>query len=346
MTNDSTGHSRQPNPVLVVMVGLPLVVALIMLAFLWPAKTSHPHNLPVSVVGPPPAVEAFSMAMERNSVDMLTVVPAADRAQAVQQIKSRQTYGAIILAQLPDLPEVLTSPAASPAAAGVLDNLAKLLQAQAVEGAAATGLDPGQIRVNVTPIVPLTMADPTGSGLAAASFPLVICGIFGGMAISLLVNGAFRRLYTLLGYSLGAGLAVALVLGSWFGFLPGNFGVNLLVVALSALATASFIVGMASMLGLPGLAIAAAFTFFVANPMSSAAAPWQFMAEPWGAIGQALPPGAANWLIRSVNYFPHDSATKQWLVLGIWAAVGLSLVGLSHLRRGVVGSPIPALGRT
>jgi len=318
--------------VLAASVGVPLAVGLILLAFLWPVKTSTTHNLPVGLVGPPPAVEGFTAAMAENTPGLFDFVPATDRAAAVKQIERRETFGAIILAAPPEAPEVLTAPAASPAASQMLAGIAAQLQAKAAEEAAAAGAAPGVIQVTVTPVVALSPSDQTGSGLGAAAFPLVIGGTVGGVVVSLLVAGAARRATALVGFAAVAGLVVSLVLGTWFGYLPGNFGLSLLAIGMTILAIAAVITGCAAVFGRVGLGLAVVVTILLENPLSSAQGPWQFLAEPWGAIGQLLPPGAGNWLVRSVSYFPAADNTKQWLVLGTWAVLGLALVGLSRFR--------------
>ena len=332
MNQTGSQFNAEWRKVLAACVGVPLAVGLIVLAFLWPVKTSEPNSLPVGIVGPPPAVENFQAAMAENSPSLLDLVEAVDRAEAVSQIERRLTFGAIILAAPPDAPEVLTAPAGSPMASQMLAGLASQLQAKAAEEAAASGAA-ATPQVQVTPIVPLSESDQAGSGLAAASFPLVIGGAVGGVIIALLVAGAARRATALLGFSLVTGLVMALILGSWFGYLPGGFVASWLAVAMTVLAISAVIAGCAAAAGRAGLGLAVVLTILLANPLSAAQMPWQFLANPWGGIGQLLPPGAGNWLVRSVSYFPAADNTKQWLVLAIWAVLGLALVGLGHLRR-------------
>ena len=70
----------------------------------------------------------------------------------------------------------------------------------------------------------------------------------------------------------------------------------------------------------------------VANPISAAAVPVEFLAEPWGAIGQWFPPGAAATLVRELSYFPAADTTFSWLVLAAWAVGGLLLSMVGHFR--------------
>lgn len=309
-----------------------LAVALIMLAFLWPSKTATPQNIPISVAGPPAAVTAFTDAAQTYAPGTFEFVAADGRDDAVEQIRVRSSYGAVILAEPPQAPEVLTAPAGSSTVAQMLSGIAEQLQAQTQQQIVAAGGDPSQVSVQLTEVVPFADEDPAGAGILAASFPLVIGGLAGGILIALLVTGPLRRLIALAGFGAVTGIAAALVLHSWFEILPSGFWVNALAIGLSALATASFVVGCVNLLGNPGIGVAAVFTMLIANPLSAANTPWQFLAEPWGAFGQWLVPGASSTLVRTINYFPDTDASRQWWVLTGWIFLGLVLSIAGYLR--------------
>lgn len=331
----------QRNPwALVVAISIvgALLVSLVVLAFLWPSKTATPKDLPLAVSGPTQSVETLTAMLEQNAAGTFDLIEATDRDEAVAMIASRETYGAIILTTPPQAPEVLTTSAGSAAVSQMLSGLAGQLQAQLTAQVVAAGGDPSLATVTVTDVVPLSADDPSGAGLAAAAFPLTIGGLLGGVIVSLLVTGGIRRISTLAGFSALTGLALALVLHTWFGYLGGGFWLNVLTIGMSILATAAFVAGCSALLGRPGLGIAAVFTVLFANPLSAAGTPWQFLAEPWGAIGQFLTPGAANTLLRSVNYFPDAATAPQWLVLAAWAVAGMMLVTFASSRKSRPGS--------
>jgi len=190
---------------------------------------------------------------------------------------------------------------------------------------AVAGGDPSTVQVTVTPIVPFVENDPTGTGLAAASFPLML----GGILISLLVVGAWRRLAALVAFAVPVGLILAGILHSWFGHLPGEFWMSASVMAVSILATSAFIVGCASIFGRPGVGIGAVVTMLFANPISAAAVPWQFLPARWGIIGQWFVPGASDTLVKSGSYFPDADASQQWWILVGWIALGVVLTLIS-----------------
>jgi hypothetical protein len=141
-----------------------------------------------------------------------------------------------------------------------------------------------------------------------------------------------RRLVALAVYAIVAALAIVGILQGWFGVLQGDFLVNSGAVALALLAGAGTIVGLTSVLGRPGVPIGVVVLLLIANPIASAAQPVEFLAAPWGAVGQWFPPGAAATLLRDLSYFPAADATFPWLVLAGWVVAGLLLVLLGALR--------------
>jgi hypothetical protein len=188
------------------------------------------------------------------------------------------------------------------------------------------------VEVTVTDVVPLADTDPRGTGLTAAMFPIVIGGMLGGIAISLAVIGAVRRIVAMLVYSAAAGLLLAGILQGWFGALQGDYWLNSAAIALALAAIAAPIIGFVALLGRTGILLGVITFLLVANPISAAAAPVQFLPEPWGAIGQWFPPGAAATLLRDLSYFPAADATFPWLVLAVWAAGGILLSLVGHFR--------------
>ena len=119
----------------------------------------------------------------------------------------------------------------------------------------------------------------------------------------------------------------------WFGVLQGDYLVNALAFTLAFLSIGAPIVGFAALVGTPGVALGPVVFLLFANPISSAGAPVEFLPEPWGAIGQWFPPGAAATLIRELSYFPEADKLFPWLVLAGWAAAGVLLGMLGHFRQ-------------
>ncbi|WP_311469198.1 ABC transporter permease [Rothia mucilaginosa] len=329
-----------------------LIVAVVILAFTWPTKTMEAKNLPVSIAGPEVTVSQFEQSLKDKGIETFELKQASSREEAEQQIKQRETYGAIIFTE-GAAPEVLTAPAANAAATQMLNGVATQLNAQIQQKAlaaktealtqavqaggeqsaqAAAQLEQMKVQaeqasamaVKTTAVVPLSENDSSGSGIAISAFPLVIGGILGGSFSALRVNGTWRRFATATLYAVIGGALTALILSTWFGFIPGDFATLWAAFGATYLATAFFIVGVGALSSpLIGLAVGAVITMFIGNPISGASMPSVFLPGAWGQIGQMLVPGASSTLLRSIAYFPEAAMSDQWLVLGSWIAFGL-----------------------
>lgn len=311
MSSPQTGVAPRSRPVFAVAFGVlaGVIVALVALAFLWPVATSEPHNLPVGVVGGE-LPQSADLPVDTTSY--------GSRADAVRAIEQREVYGALVLGA--EGPEALVAGADGPVTVSIVEGVGRQVAAEA--GAELTSTD----------VVPLSDDDRTGAGLSAMGFPLVLGGILGGVVISLLVAGVTRRLFALATYAVVGGVLVALVTGPMLGILGGHFWLEALVIGVGMLATASTVVGLNALLGAPGIGVGAVITMLIANPISGATLPYQFIAGPWGAVGQYFVPGAASSLVREVNYFPDASTLHEWTVLLAWVVVGVLLSVVGHFR--------------
>ena len=124
---------------------------------------------------------------------------------------------------------------------------------------------PSPITVEVT-VVPLASTDARGVGLAISSFPLVLGGMLGGIAISLVIVGAWRRVTATLVYSVVGALLVTAILQQWFRALQGDFWLNSAAVALTLFGIAGTIVGLVSLLDRPGLGLGALLFLLFREP--------------------------------------------------------------------------------
>lgn len=347
-----SGHSPWRTSI-IAGLGASAVVAIVLLAFLWPTATMTVKDIDVDVVASQQSFDAFteqaeSAASSRGS-DLPFVFHRVDaREDAVTAIREREVYGAIVLpAEQGAHMELLTARAASPAVATMLTQSVQSMSTAAVQGQlAAAQKNPGAAAIpaqqvtamiagpTITDVVPLSDDDPQGSGLAVAALPLTIGGIVGGAILANVLKGSWRRLVGVVVYAVVGGIVMVLLLDNAFGFAPAPTLELWGAVTLSLAATVSVIVGLHSVLGMPGLAIGAVLTMLIGNPISSAQAPMEFLAWHWGEIGQFFVPGATGTLVRDLSYFPDAPMAQHWLVLAGWVALGLILVVVGHHRTG------------
>ncbi|MBD8080316.1 ABC transporter permease [Cellulosimicrobium arenosum] len=317
--------------VVAIGTGLVALASVLVLAFLWPSVTAEPKDLPLAVAGSGDAAQVAQVeaGIAEHAPDAFTFVEVEDRTAAVDAIETREAYGAVVLGAQP---EVLTASAASPVVAPMLAGLQPALQAQ-VDAALAAQAAPAdaQVTVGLTDVVPLSADDARGTTMAAASFPLVLGGMIGGIAISTLVVGVWRRVTGLVVYSVAGGTAIAGILHA-LGGLQGAFWGDAGVVALTLFGIGAVITGAVALLGTRGIAVGPVLFLLVANPLSGAQLPVEFMARPWGEVGQWMPPGASSTLLRDLSYFPRADVALLWSVLAGWAALGLLLSTLGHFK--------------
>ena len=293
-------------------VALAAIVTVVVIAFLWPSVTASAHGLPIAITGPGAQVSAVEAAITKASPDTFAFTTVSDRAAAVKRIEQRKDYGAIVLGAVP---EVLTSSAANPTVAQLLD----------------TTLAPS-LHATTKDVVPLASTDPRGSTIGAASFPMVLGGILGGALIAVVIVGVWRRVIALGIYAVIGSAAITGVLQGWFGGLQGNYFFNAGAIALVLLGIGGTMLGLAALVGRAGIVIGPVLFLLGANPISAAAIPVEFIAAPWGAVGQWFPPGAGSTLLRELSYFPKADLAFPWLVITGWAVLGLALSLIGHLR--------------
>lgn len=310
-----------------------LVVAVIVIQFVmvsayaWSATSTSPRDLPVAVTGPTTAVAAVSAELSQADPGAFRVVPATTEGQAIQDIKNRQTYGAIVLDGR--TPRVIIASAASQAVADVLTGLADRMD--------------GVRQADVTNVVPASAADPTGVGFGFTVLPLMISSIIGGVLISMRIRRVSHRIPGLIAFAVGGGAATMAVAHTWLGIVPGNFAVLTGATGLAVLAVSATVSGLAHVAShfgkmTVGMVLGSATIMLIGNPFSGMTSAPQMLPSVWGTIGQYLPTGAVSTLLRSVAYFDGAGAAHVWTVLAVWAGAGLTLL----LTRRHVPAHIPA----
>ncbi len=204
----------------------------------------------------------------------------------------------------------------------------------AAQGGRTQGQQAPAQEVTVRDVAPLTDDDPNATAMSTLALPLAFGGMISAAAFTMLSgNRPAVRALGIIGFSALAGVAVTWVLQSWLHAVDGDFWALAGVLALGIAAISLAVSGLQSVLGGAGLALGAVLMMFVANPLSGMATGWQWLPQPWGAIGQQLPIGAAGTALRSVAFFDGTGMTHALIVLVCWAAAGLLLIALNALRK-------------
>jgi hypothetical protein len=310
--------------VLALAGGLIVLLTLLVGAFTWPQSQLEPRSLPIAVVGDDRTVGAVSteLALTAGQGDF-DVHGVADREGAIEAIRDREVYGALVPAE----GELLVATAASPTVAQLITQ--------------AGGAGSGERPPVVTDVAPPTDDDPRGAVFNSAALPLVLGGIVAGVASTAALTRTRQRIAAAALVAVGAGLALTGMAQGWLGALDGDYLANASVVALGIAAIAFTVVGLGHLLGLPGAALGALLTLLVGNPLSGVTSAPELI--PLGWLGQLLPPGAMSTALRGTAFFDGAATATPLLVLATWAAAGLAvaLVPKPARREKQAAQPVP-----
>ncbi|WP_344598331.1 hypothetical protein [Actinomadura vinacea] len=298
-----------------VALGAAVLQLVMIIAFSWPAVRSEPRDVPIVTAGPQAAAVAQRLDRERPGAFEVTTV--ADEAAARTALTEYDAYGAIVTT--PAGPRVLVASAASPAVSQQLTQLAQRL----------SDARPG---APVQDVVATDADDPRGSGFGSLALPLIMSSLAASALIVFGVRELAGRAVALTSFAVLGGLGSAWLAQGWLSVLPGSYLAVASVMGLAILAVAATIVGLAALIGRAGIGLGALTFLLLGNPLSGAASAPELLPQPWGELGQLLPPGAAVTLLRSVAYFDGAGSTGPLVVLLGWTAAGLVFFGLGGIR--------------
>lgn len=321
-------RSAASRRLIAVVVLVPVLAALALWAFAWPAARTAPRDLPLGVAGPAAATAQVERQLAQQD-GAFEIHRYADEAAAREAVEDRTVYGAVVVTA--QGPELLTASAASP-------TVAQMLQQAVARQAAAEGTE-----VRTVDVVPAPETDPRGAALNASVLPLALAGMAAGAAVTLLGLRGIRAVSALVGAAALIGVTAAALAHSWLEVLAGDWWMEAGVFALSTLAVSAAVAGLAALIGAAGIGIVSFVVMFLGNPFSGASSAPQMLPEPVGTIGQWLPPGAGASLLRSVSFFDGAAATGPALTLTWWAALGLGAVLLANAMKSRTSSTEPAI---
>jgi hypothetical protein len=316
----TTVASTTPHPAkpwvksLAAVAGTSTLLAVLVIAFALPASRSAPHDVPIGVVGAPAQIVGFEKAAQGFTVH---IYASADEARTA--ITNREVYGALVLDSAIDV-DVLYATAASPA-------VAALVQAVGQHLADATHRTAYMRDVRAFPA-----RDPKGTGLAAGALPLALGGWMGALIIALLVPSPGRRVIAAIGVAVIGGLTVVACLQFIIGTFDGDFWLTSLAGMFGIAATCFTVLGLRELLGGSGLGVAAVLLILLGNPLSGLSSAPEMLPNPWGHIGQLLPPGATGALMRDVSFFDGHGAIGPVITLACYLLVGSALYVVALIR--------------
>src|SRR4051794_38968578 len=240
---------------LAAVVLVPVLAALALWAFAWPAARLAPRDLPLGVAGPTTATAQVEGQL-KDRKGAFEIHRYADEAAARHAVEDRTVYGAVVVTARG--PELLTASAASP-------TVAQLLQQAVARQAAANGT-----QIRTVDVVPTPAKDPRGAALGSSVLPLALAGIAAGSVVSLLGLRGMRAVTALVAGAALVGLAAAGIAHSWLGVLTGDWWTEAGTLGLATLAVSGAVAGLAALVSPGGIGLGAGVVMLFGNPFSGA----------------------------------------------------------------------------
>jgi hypothetical protein len=299
-----------------------LVVLLVLIGLIGTAiRDPRPHDIPVGLVGPAPAVQQMSDQFSTAAPGTFQFTPYQSEDAARAALDARSVAGVLVLG--PGAPKLIVAGAAGDAMTGVITAVfTKAFQAQGVA-------------------VPVEVVHPFSSGDAhgLVLFFLVVALMIGTFVSQALLQREAQNagLGTQLAVVVGYGVLGALAGMGGVSWITGDFSSAFwAATALAALASAALgavVAGLARLLGAAGVGLALLFAVLLGLVSSGGPAGTEFLPDFYRWIGPWMVPGQLYSAIRGALYF--DGAGLGWpvSVMTGWLVAGLVLMVLGVLVR-------------
>ena len=320
-----------------------LIQLVLAVYYLGMAHSPSPRDLPVGVVGSAEQEQTLAAQLEKDGA--FTVEQYDDAAALEQAIRERVAYGGVAFDG--DSPTLYVASAASPTVANLFraeytkayqEELQKKVSSLTAGGqpvpvetvVALTTAPP------VTDVVPLPADDSGGSSLGFIIQALCLGGSIASLALGRLRGRTQRSALRGLGhagllvvYAL-ASSAVGLLAMALFGVGEGADTVALVWgLALISLAVTASTAAFVALIGPAGSLIGALY-FTVGLIISGSSIAPEMLPTAGHTIGQLLPPGAGATVARDAMYFPDASSAGAFVVLALYAVIGLAVILVSN----------------
>ncbi|MEV7400312.1 hypothetical protein AB0N93_07890 [Streptomyces sp. NPDC091267] len=339
----STGQSAAPGSTAAALrhVLSHLVTPLLMcvgmgLAYLGAFHAPQPHDLRVDVVGSGPSAQVLAQTLQDKGDGALSVRTVADRATAVDHLRTQASYGAYLPGKSPEL---LVAAASS-------DTSATVVQKVFTEVAAGQGAP-----LKVTDEAPTADGDPTGQGI----FFLLVAVSIGSYASVAVIGGAggvlALRIRALL--AVGASFVVSVIGAAFAGPLFGlvDHGLGGLWAMAWLYSAGILLIGVGLHTFLKRWTTLGVMVLFVMLNFTSSGGIFRPELQPgfFGALHSFWNGAGFVEGVRSHVYFGGHALGRHLLVLALWFAAGLVVVSLAGLaerkrRNAVTGAETAATG--
>jgi len=309
-----------------------LLVMLLLLGLIGTAiRDPRPHDIPVGVVGPAPAVQQITGAFGAKAPGTFAFMTYDSEDSARAALDARDVDGVLVLGA--GAPRLLVAGAAGDGiSAAIMGAFSAVFAAQGV-----------QLTVAVTH--PFASGDAHGLIL----FFLVLATLISTLVATILLFVRGRALGVaawvgvLAGWSIVSGVA-GVGAAAW---IVGGYDLTAAVammglIALASFAVGAFIAGCARLLGPPGFGLAALIVVLLDLVSSGGPVGSSFLPDFYRWLAPWMPAGELFGALRGVLYFDGAGVTAPIVVMAGWAVVGLVLLAAAAFMPGRSRTPAMA----
>lgn len=304
-------------------IGPPLGVGLVIIAiFLWivgaAMHSPKPHDLPLGIAGPAPAVAQIEKQLESKAPGAFDITTYQDLDSAREALKDQDVYG--VFAPGPKGPQLFVTGGTGGVPSQFLTEFFTKVSAQQ-----------GQ-ELTVQDLAPI----PDGDSRNASSFVTMMSLTLGALAFQVLLYfrargvGLATRLGLTVGYAILGGLVAASVGVFVLDSFPGEFWSVAAVAAFYSF-TIAVVVSAFQGLGVAGIPIAALLLVPFGVATSGGAIDRYFLPDFYAAVNPGMPSAAVVSALRSVAYLDGAALSGPLLTLTVWTVLGLLVAIPVHL---------------
>ena len=191
-----------------VIFGIPVIIGLMLFAFLAPTFASGPAGVPVAVSAPEPMVQQLTQGISQKAGDEAPEITVMDNADDVRNaVLEREAVGG--LAVTPEGATAFTASGNGAPYVQLVDGIAGSLEAQGMT-------------VERADLAPTSSEDPQATGLALLGLPLAFGGIISAVVATFLFRGSkWTKIGVLTGIAVLGALVATWMLHSVYGTLTG-----------------------------------------------------------------------------------------------------------------------------
>jgi hypothetical protein len=309
---------RRVEPFLPSLVGGLLIVVVLIGLIGTAIKNPQPHDIPVGLVGPAPAVQQISSSFATAAPGAFQFTTYASEQDARAALDARTIDGALVLGA--GNPQLIVAGAAGDGVVGVIT--AAFTNVFTAQGKALT----------VDTVHPFASGDAHGLIL----FFVVVATLISTLASQaiLLATAKPVGLRLRLGFILVFGLLVGLTAMGMATLIAGGYGDGFWaaagLVALTSMAIGSVVGGLIRLLAAPGIGLAALLMLLSlvssGGPVGSQLLPDFYRTlAPWATAGELYS------ALRGALFFDGAALATPIEVLTGWLVVGVVLIGVGEL---------------